>query len=237
MGRSRWTTARTRAARVAVAALAPLLVSACSGGARTCSPACPERGYNATFWYTCCDGECVLEDECVHVDAACGRILTADDVPCHAGWIDFPPVGVCCGGACTTLFDCLGTACVPEGRYTLVDPGTGVAGGPCPGSGCDGSGLVRDGTTGLVWSRYPYLGVSSQTFAEASDHCASLAMRVPTESEALGVAGSFDGCAWPLRWETYTSTSSASGNVVLVTWDGWSSSVAVDAGFPVLCVR
>ena len=73
------------------------------------------------------------------------------------------------------------------------------------------SALVRDNLSGLTWQRaettFPEQGAQfTQPIAQA--HCASQSMRLPTQAEALGVAGtSSAACAFPLPWSTWTSTA------------------------------
>ena len=87
----------------------------------------------------------------------------------------------------------------PAGRYVVLDPGTGIC-GPS-----DGTGRVKDTTTGLVWNRTDYeLGSGSQ--ADADLFCrlqAGPGARLPTKDEALAISGdSFDVCAFPCGWRT-----------------------------------
>jgi hypothetical protein len=123
----------------------------------------------------------------------------------------------------------------PDGRYQVLDPG----GGSC--SAYNGSGLVKDTSTGLTWMRYSYQRSEGLIQAEASTYCAERGMRLPTEDEALGIAGSNeDRCAFPCGWYTWTSTPSGSGQAWVVFYSGNKYECTVDnpAGYHgVLCVR
>ena len=78
-------------------------------------------------------------------------------------------------------------------------------------------GLVRDDTTGLVWTRYPtgmgtdFCGVPYGVSQTSAKYCAGIGMRLPTETEALGVAADADPCAWPVAWSMWTSTLAGPG--------------------------
>ena len=73
------------------------------------------------------------------------------------------------------------------------------------------SALVKDNQSGLTWQR------AQTTFSDpgaqftqpiAQQFCASQSMRLPTQAEALGVAGtSAAACAFPVPWSTWTSTA------------------------------
>jgi hypothetical protein len=118
-------------------------------------------------------------------------------------------------------------------RYTLLTD-AGVVGDA-------GVGLVRDNTTGLVWMTSSVGGEQSQeqTQTLAAGYCAGLGMRVPTESEALGIAAaSYASCAFA-QWSTWTSTASPQpGDAWTVDFLGDTSAQLAD-NFPnaVLCVR
>ncbi|HEY6174278.1 MAG TPA: discoidin domain-containing protein [Kofleriaceae bacterium] len=72
------------------------------------------------------------------------------------------------------------------------------------------SALVKDNQSGLTWQR------AETTFTDqgaqftqpiAQSNCASQSMRLPTQAEALAIAGdSAAACAFPLPWSTWTST-------------------------------
>jgi beta-galactosidase len=98
-----------------------------------------------------------------------------------------------------------------DGRYTVLAPGNGPQ---------DGSGRIKDNTTGLTWARFKnYPTGHGQAAAEA--YCQEQGGRLPTESEALGIAGTnYDACAWPQEWETYTITAANSGNAWFVYSSG-----------------
>ena len=71
--------------------------------------------------------------------------------------------------------------------------------------------LAKDNQSNLTWQR------AETTFADqgaqytqpiAQAFCASQGMRLPTQAEALGIAGtSSAACAFPLPWSTWTSTA------------------------------
>lgn len=107
-------------------------------------------------------------------------------------------------------------------RYTILDAGS-------PSSDDrqvkDGSGLVRDNETGLVWTRFVFQpnvnscracgvqpsaapGHSPNFTFEILRRCAEKrGMRLPSLSEALGIAGEhFSLDAWPQKWAAWTTT-------------------------------
>jgi hypothetical protein len=130
-----------------------------------------------------------------------------------------------------------GLAC---GRYRVSDPGTGVATGPCPGTGCDGSGLVEDGRGGLIWLRFTYLPSNQrQTLAEANAYCASRGMRLPTLTQAQGIAGGTNTCtaAWPAGWRTWTSTTFGTSEAYVVAVGGLALRTGIIQSSSTLCVR
>jgi hypothetical protein len=128
------------------------------------------------------------------------------------------------------------------GRYQVLVPGTGSASGGCPGSRCDGSGLVKDTTTGLTWARFSYYPgyPPGQTQAQAAAYCAGRGGRLPTRDEALAIAGNnFCQAAWPTGWYTWTSTSAGAGLAWGVYYDGVTdqSNVHGNDYYYALCVR
>jgi hypothetical protein len=121
--------------------------------------------------------------------------------------------------------------CTPSARYVILDPGNGVGG--------SGTGLVRDNSTGLTWTRFDYTEPNAGE-PEGETDCmnVNINMRLPTETEALGIAGSNqDSCAWPAGWDTWTST--------VVDPYGWyvvTSGGSIDDGYisnygDILCVE
>jgi hypothetical protein len=79
-----------------------------------------------------------------------------------------------------------------------------------------------------------------QSQPQASSHCQSLGMRLPTKDEALAIAGSsFESCAFPCTWGTFTSTSAGSHVVWHVNYDGSSATVSAkdEGGGFVMCVK
>ena len=126
-------------------------------------------------------------------------------------------------------------------RYRVSDPGTGTATGGCPGTGCDGSGLVVDSRGGLTWLRFAYRPASpqGQTLAQANSYCASRGMRLPTLTQAQGIAGGTNTCtaAWPAGWETWTSTTFGTTEAYVVSVGGLALRTGIIQSAPVLCVR
>jgi hypothetical protein len=139
-----------------------------------------------------------------------------------------------------------GTVC-PGGRYTVVVVGTGPD---------DGSGQVRDNTTGLLWMQYPYkfsgacqcgnyasvgcTGPGCGTQDQSTSYCTSVGMRLPTEDEARTIAKNPDTCAWPAGWAgTWTSGGNgADGTAEFIFDDGSSTNLwAINVGGTVLCVH
>jgi beta-galactosidase len=89
---------------------------------------------------------------------------------------------------------------------------------------------VKDNVSGLTWQR------AQTTFTDpgaqftqpiAQSTCASASMRLPTRSEALGIAGdSSAACAFPLPWSTWTSTADPADatRAFVVSYTGQSTS-------------
>jgi len=105
------------------------------------------------------------------------------------------------------------------------------------------SSLVIDNRSGLIWTRTVQTDTapgSQFTGVDAQNYCTSLNMRLPTESEALGISGVNNAsCAFPGVWSTWTSTvdpndSTKSG---VVNFDG-TSAYQVTVNYPgaTLCV-
>jgi chromosome segregation ATPase len=111
------------------------------------------------------------------------------------------------------------------GRFVVLEKGA-------PGD--DGTGLVVDATTGLVWARK---SASGKNHADAESYCKGRGMRLPTKSEALAITPRNE-CGWPADWYTWTSTEAAGPGR---WWDVISVGGAVDFGgdFVIvsLCVR
>ena len=122
----------------------------------------------------------------------------------------------------------------PSGRYTVVDLGTG-----CDNFVFDGSGQVEDTTTGLVWDRYMYYPAQGLNQAQAEAFCQGQGARLPTKDEALAISGaSYDTCAWPCTWGTWTSTAPGAGLAWHVNHVGGAGQHDVgDNVNGVLCVR
>ena len=103
----------------------------------------------------------------------------------------------------------------PAGRYEMLVTGTEE----CVN---DGSGRVKDTTTGLVWNRYVYRDpVTGLTQARAGSFCQDQGGRLPTKDEALAITGAhWNSCAWPCYWTTWTSTCDDLGAGWHVMTDG-----------------
>ncbi|TKC86305.1 glycoside hydrolase family 2 [Trinickia terrae] len=102
-----------------------------------------------------------------------------------------------CGGA-TERFTPLGAA---PGLYQSTI--AGLPSGP-------NVPTVKDNLSGLTWQQYdttfPAQG-AQWTQTVAAQYCASVGMRLPTQSEALTIARSnFASCAFPAPWSTWTTT-------------------------------
>src|SRR5262249_45824822 len=90
--------------------------------------------------------------------------------------------------------------------------------------------LVKDNQSGLTWQR------AETTFTDpgaqftqpiAQSTCASQSMRLPTQAEALGIAGdNAAACAFPLPWSTWTSTADPTdaARAFFVSYTGQSTS-------------
>ena len=94
------------------------------------------------------------------------------------------------------------------------------------------SSSVLDNVSGLTWQRAEttYTGANAQgaqyTQPIAQAYCTSQNMRLPTQTEALGISGvNSAACAFPLPWSTWTSTANpADANEAgFVTYAGQSS--------------
>ena len=123
------------------------------------------------------------------------------------------------------------TTC-PGGRFTVLGKGA---------SGDDGTGLVVDATTGLVWARKSP-GVKNH--GDAESYCKGRGMRLPTKEEALAITPRNE-CGWPEGWYTWTSTEAGPGRWWTVYYDGHTFDLdggSIDDGgdrvvFDTLCVR
>jgi beta-galactosidase len=97
--------------------------------------------------------------------------------------------------------------------------------------------LVTDNLSGLTWTRTietdtaqgsQFTGVSAQTY------CSGISMRLPTQSEALGISGVNNAtCAFPGTWSTWTSTVDPDDSTKssIVNFDG-SSAYQVTNNYP-----
>jgi hypothetical protein len=96
------------------------------------------------------------------------------------------------------------------------------------------AGLVRDNQTGLIWMSTSMggnegAGQAQQTECLADAYCKSKGMRLPTDIEALGIAGSsYASCAFN-QWSTWTSTFTTDAGAAGACSDSGSSSNAVYA--------
>ena len=91
------------------------------------------------------------------------------------------------------------------------------------------SNLVTDNLSGLTWTRTVQTDTtpgSQFTGVDAQNYCASLSMRLPTQSEALGISGVNNAtCAFPGTWSTWTSTVDPDDSTKssVVNFDGTSA--------------
>lgn len=91
------------------------------------------------------------------------------------------------------------------------------------------SSLVTDNISGLTWTRTIETDTtpgSQFTGLNAQAYCSSISMRLPTQSEALGISGENNAtCAFPGAWSTWTSTvdPSNANNSAIVSYDGTSA--------------
>ncbi|MBV8115512.1 MAG: immunoglobulin domain-containing protein, partial [Silvibacterium sp.] len=105
------------------------------------------------------------------------------------------------------------------------------------------SSLVTDNQSGLTWTRTVQTDTtpgSQFTGVDAQNYCASISMRLPTQSEALGISGvSNASCAFPGVWSTWTSTVDPDDSTksAVVNFDG-TSAYQVTVNYPgaTLCV-
>ncbi|WP_446743421.1 malectin domain-containing carbohydrate-binding protein [Silvibacterium acidisoli] len=97
--------------------------------------------------------------------------------------------------------------------------------------------LVTDNLTSLTWTRTIETDTaagSQFTGVSAQNYCASISMRLPTQSEALGISGVNNAsCAFRGTWSTWTSTVDPDDATKssIVNFDG-SSSFQVTNNFP-----
>ncbi len=91
------------------------------------------------------------------------------------------------------------------------------------------SSLVNDNQSGLTWTRTVQTDMtpgSQFTGVSAQNYCSSLSMRLPTQSEALGISGVNNAsCAFPGVWSTWTSTVDPDDSTksAVVNFDGTSA--------------
>ena len=101
---------------------------------------------------------------------------------------------------------------------------------------------VKDNQTGLVWQRTPYTltaAGSQLTQPLAAAYCSNMGMRLPTQAEALAIAGpNLATCAFPQPWTTWTSTSVPNSSTeAWIVGSNATSQSAVAGNYPgaVLC--
>jgi beta-galactosidase len=105
------------------------------------------------------------------------------------------------------------------------------------------SSLVTDNQSGLIWTRTVQTDTapgSQFTGVDAQNYCTSLGMRLPAQSEALGISGVNNAsCAFPGVWSTWTSTVDPDDSTksAVVNFDG-TSAYQVTVNYPgaTLCV-
>lgn len=91
------------------------------------------------------------------------------------------------------------------------------------------SNLVTDNLSGLTWTRTIQTDTapgSQFTGVNAVTYCTSRNMRIPTESEALGISGNNNAtCSFPGAWSTWTSTVDPNDatETAIVNFDGTTS--------------
>jgi beta-galactosidase len=89
--------------------------------------------------------------------------------------------------------------------------------------------LVTDNLTSLTWTRTIMTDTatgSQFTGVDAAAYCSGIHMRLPAESEALGISGNNNAsCAFPGTWSTWTSTvdPNDAGETAIVNFDGTTS--------------
>ncbi|HVE08391.1 MAG TPA: discoidin domain-containing protein, partial [Paraburkholderia sp.] len=130
-------------------------------------------------------------------------------------------------------------------RFTPIPAQSGTWQSPFPQipSGPFGP-TVKDNVSGLTWQQlqttFPSSNGDQFTQPIAQQYCASVGMRVPTQNEALTVSGpNFSQCAFPGKWDTWTTTPDPAqqGRAFAVDWSGQSVSQIIDnSPVPVLCV-
>jgi hypothetical protein len=110
-----------------------------------------------------------------------------------------------CGDASSTS-----CGCGPGARYTVVTPPS-VGTLSCPWTDADGSGLVKDNLTGLIWSARSRIEPTISNYAFAVTYCAGKGARLPTKDEAFAIADTRGSrCAFPCPWGAWTSTDDPS---------------------------
>ncbi|ASG25222.1 immunoglobulin I-set domain protein [Nitrospirillum viridazoti] len=115
----------------------------------------------------------------------------------------------------------------PARSGTYVSPIAGIPNGPFVPT-------VVDNVSGLTWQQYvtTFTQAGAQfTRPVAEQYCASVGMRVPTQDEALTIAGNnYSACAFPNPWTTWTETDVAgeTDRSYFVSSAGQSSSQITD---------
>lgn len=84
----------------------------------------------------------------------------------------------------------------------------------------DGSGLVRDNQTGLVWTRQDYFA-PDLFLAQAKAYCKSRGMRLPSKEESIAIGGTNnDTCAFPHARVTWTTSTAGPKSAWIVNGRG-----------------
>lgn len=121
----------------------------------------------------------------------------------------------------------------PGGRHTVLEPVT--AGCAADGNAAlDGSGQVRDNTTGLIWNRKVAIskGGGGFTKAEAETYCKKNSKRLAASWEVYKITGDLDTCAFPCHWATWVSDGSQ------IVWDNaYTYTASATHSNSVLCVK
>ena len=115
----------------------------------------------------------------------------------------------------------------PVARFEVVDPAVGKQELP------EGSGLVRDHQTKLVWTRY---AMADGPYETAAKVCKQKGMRLPTLSEAVAITPA-NSCGWPDGWQTFTSGPGATRGHIDQNGDQSASESRTNVTFRSLCVQ
>jgi hypothetical protein len=191
----------------------------------------------ATGYVPGAGGSCGQSDVCGVACCPMGQFCgnTATGLCCAS---QFAGCGDTCCGLNQRCLDPLTGTCAPScdaGRFAGLEPASSLL--LCTDVS-DGSGLVLDNVTGLVWTSRTYNPVGGETLPDGQAYCEGRGMRLPSQDEVLAVASADRGCAFMCQWWTWTSTPSASGLGTGVAYDLSLSEIAgASLGRGVLCVR